>query len=481
MDKSLHIEIETLLKNSPTKEQVIVTLENKGYQASDVEEALESFKDSVPGSKEPEVKQNKRLFVSKEVLDRVGYGFGTQSFVNILFYQTIVGAGLGQFAFLIIGIINGLKSIISSRISSLTQAFASVGSVSKRWLSAGGILFGFSFLFMALGRSQYSVPLFAISLLLGSIGVVAYGDLYNRLLRDTLKKERMGNFLAKISQYGLIITAITLLFGAWLMEVLPVTGTSVNIAGKSFVLYGYLIAFEITALVFIISGYILSLVKEKKRTDALSFKEFYGEYKNKKKKQLKVLFSNKFAILLVITSVIIGLAQALGNSFYGIFIYESYKNLAFGGFLNVGIIYAVAVLVSMAGPWLSRKLNKSIGYSPMLVFGTLLIALMPAAAAWNPNLYAVGLANTLSIVGAATLGFAQGLLARKVLKSEEREMFYANSAALMTIPFIIFIPLGAWLAHQFGLALLFKAIVALLVFAALLFVVLVAFANKKKL
>jgi MFS family permease len=475
--------IEKELASKPSLEEMKLLLLGKGFSESDVDRALLRNVERFSAPAGDASKRNARLFTTKEVLDRIGYGCATHQFVNILFYQTLVGAGLGGVALLLVGLFNGLKGLFSTILSTILQEFNKVRPVSKKIIGYGGILFGFSFLFMALARSQYSVELFAVALLLGSIGVVSYGDLYNQLVHDTLKKERMGAFLARISQYGVLITAVSIVFAGWLMDTLPDTGKTITLFGGSFRVYGYLIAFEITAMTFILSGYIISRIKEKRRENILSVtKGFLRAYFHRLKEQRKLLLSNKIVFLLLFASVLAGVAQALGNSFYGIFIFEEFKGVLFGGFLNVAVIFAVAVIVSLLGPWLASRLERHIGYSPMLVFGTLLIAMTPLFMGWSPNIYAIGVGVSLSIIGAAMVGVAQGLLARKILKEEERTAYFASLAFMIAIPFLFLLPFGAWVAQTYGLTVIFKVITfALLAIVVPVYIVLVAFANKRRL
>jgi len=481
MDDDILQVIEEERANNHSIEEMKVALTQRGFQDKDVQEALHKVGHTLNGG-ESSRKRNIRLFTAKEVLDRIGYGFAPNQFVNILFYQTAMGAGLGHLALFLVGLFNGLKSVISVRISALLQEYSKVKQISKKTIGYGGILFGFSFLFMAFARSIHSVWLFAGALLIGSVGVVSYGDLYNQLLKSSLKKERMGAFLSRISQFGVLLTAACILASGWLMETIPATGKMIGLAGFSFSAYGYLIAFEVTAFAFIISGYVLSRVRQQASDLKYRFSTFLKERRGRVRGQVKRFFSNKYTVLLLIASVLSGAVQSLGNSFYGIFIYNRFENALLGGFLNVAVIYAIAVLVSFLGPWVTRRLNRSIGYSPMLVFGTLLIAMMPAVAAWNPNFYALGAANALSIVGAAIVGAAQGLLARKLLKEDERKLYFASLSFMVTIPFIILLPLGAWLAQVEGLAFLFRILTYVMVAGVVpLYLILVAMANKRRL
>ena len=470
------------ITDNPTLEEMKASLLDKGYQEKDITDALKRYEHRFGSSRNKEVRRNVRLFGTKEVLDRVGYGFVTHQFINILFYQATIMGGLGQLALFLVGLFNGLKSLLSTVISSVLQEYSKVNDISKRAISRAGIVFGFSFLLMAVGYRMGLWWLFGAALLIGSIGVVSYGDLYNNLLRQNLKKERMGRFLANIGEFGIIITAISLMTSGWLLETFPATGRVVSIMGHDITLIGFVLSFMISTIAFILSGYIVSFIKQRKKELSYPFRQFWSEYHARVKRQRRVFFRNRIILLLLVTSVLLGIAQILGNSYYGIFIYERFHDVLLGGFLNVAVIYTLAVIVSVLGPWVTRGLNRYIGYAPMLVFGTLLIAMMPLVAAWNPNIYALGVAQSLSIIGSAIVGAAQGLLARKLLKEEDRKMYFASLSFMIVFPFIILLPVGAWLTQSLGLTLLFKGLVFLLVGLVVpLYLVLVGFANRSRL
>ncbi len=469
-------ELQARLRKGLAENRAVVDLQaelvSQGFMEDEVAEAIQDLQ---APERSRDQKKNIKLITVKEVLDRVGYGFAPVQFINILFYLT--GAG-----FFLIGIINGLKAILSLIISSFLQEYSKISRVSKKFMSKTGILFGLSFLFIALAVVIKSLPLFALALLAGSVGVVTYGDLYNRMVEQTLKKERMSRFLLRISHYGVLITGASFIVSGFLFDKFPMmNAVRMSILGKSLPVCGYLIAFEITAIVFILSGYVLHYVKEK-RGEVARVKGFLSDYLHRINSEAKYFFQNKYLLTLLLASAIIGLVQVLGNSYYGIFIFEQFRLMGFGGFLNVAVIFTFAIIVSFLGPAFSRYLNKKVGLAPTLVFGTLLLAMMPLVAAYNPHFMSVSIANAFSVLGAAILGMGQGLLIRKLLKEKQRKLYFAAVSILVVIPFIILIPLGSWVAQAYGLRLLFKVLAAvLLLIAAPLYFALVVMANKRRL
>lgn len=444
------------------------------------DEVMDAMREIHGVERTAEDKRNVRLFTFKEVFDRVGYGFASVQFINILFYMT--GAG-----FFLIGLVNGLKNILSLLLSSFIQEYAKTRHVGTKFMSKAGILFGLSFLFIAMAVSIRSVPLFSAALLIGAIGVVTYGDLYERLAESHLKKEKLSRFLLNISHFGIIITGLALVLSGILFDRFPMLSASkVMLFGRATPLYGYLICFEITAIAFILSGYVLNFVKEKPFQENPQ-KGFMKEYFFRIKEQVRLILKNKHLILLLVASSLVGLVQILGNSYYGIFIYKKFEQGAFEGilpgvFLNIAFIFLFAMFVSFLGPAFAEYLKKKVGLAPSLVFGSLLIAIMPLVCAYNPRFLPVTFANALGVLGAAILGTGQGLLVRKLLRESQRSLYYAALSIGVVVPFIIAIPLGAWMAEAFGLAALFHALAMIsLVFAAPLFFILVVLSNKQRL
>jgi hypothetical protein len=457
-------------------DELKASLSAQGFLEDDILNAIQEVKGQESSAEE---KRNNRIFAFKEVFDRIGYGFSSTQFINILFY--IIGAG-----YFVIGTVNGLKTVLSLVISSVMQEYVKARRVSIKFLSKSGVLFGLSFLFIALAITLKSVPLFSLALLVGAVGVVTYGDLYERLAEEHLKRERLGRFMLNVSQFGIIITGVSMILSGMLFDRFPIFGAEkVLVFGRSLPLYGFLICFEITAITLILSGYVLHFVKEKAADKQP--KEFLATYYLRVREQARLFIANKHLVLLLLASSITGLVQVLGNSFYGIYIYQKFMDGTFAGlfegvFLNIAFIFLFAIVVSFLGPIFSGYLNRRVGLAPSLVFGSLLVAMMPLVAVYNPNFMPLLVANALGIVGAALLGIGQGLLVRKLLRENQRGLFYAVMSIGVAIPFLILVPAGAFLAQAAGLVALFKmlAFVMLLMVAPIYFA-LVVMASKLRL
>ncbi|MFC2135621.1 hypothetical protein ACFLTH_13485 [Bacteroidota bacterium] len=438
-------------------------LAKKGFLESDIEAAIDRAASELRVVKHDLKKRLVKSFVWKEILDRIGYGFVSHPFLNILFM-------LSGGSFFLIGLINGLRTVMSLLYGSFLREFSKVHGISKSFISRSGILYGFSFLVLSFAVVIRSPILYAVAFLAGSLGVVAHGEVYTNFLRNSLKREHMGAFLSRISSFGIIITVLSLLASGYLMDMFPLLGREVTLSllGNNYNLkiYGYLISFEITALVFIISGHIISRVKQQTIEKQKSMILFIGEYITKITIHSKFFTNKKVTALLTFSTIITALVQVLGNSFYGIFIFNYFKEEFLGGFFNVAVIFSIAVVFSFIGPWFTKNLRHHIGISPMLVFGTLLSAMLPLSLAYNPNLYVVGVATALSIIGASILGMAQGFFTRKLLSESERELYFSFIGAAVALPLLILVPIGAYIGQLYGLALLFKILIFTLVFVA---------------
>jgi len=450
-------------------------LTERSYISSDIEKAISTYSKETQANKRNIESEKIKKFFFKEFFDRISYGFSSQQFINILFSQT--GA-----SYFIIGIINGLRVILNIIIASFLDEYSKVRQISKRFIGTTGVIFGFSFIFMAMARFLHSVPLFAAALLIGSIGAVSYGELYQRLFRDTLKKER-SRLLRNITQYGLVITGVSILLAGFLMDKFPAIGTPILLFGFKFRVFGYLIAFEIAAISSIISGYVLSFIKEKqikiieKRAPLTQLKIQF----NNIKENLSVFVKNKVILILFVASIITGFVQTLGNSYYGIYIYETFKYGYFKGFTNVAVIFLIAIMTSFFAPFIARKNAKEYGKFPMLVFGTLLMAIMPFTYYYNPNLVSISIGTLVGFIGAAIIGVSHGLLVIDIMSENERKIYFSTYSILITIPYLIMIPIGAYVAQIYGLRTLFLllGLILSLVVVPLYFLIIVMHKKEK--
>jgi MFS family permease len=200
------------------------------------------------------------------------------------------------------------------------------------------------------------------------------------------------------------------------------------------------------------------------------------------KPELSVFFKNKIILVLIITAAITIFVQTLGNSYYGIFIFNNFKNAGFGGYLNVAIIFTIALITSIVAPLITRKNSIEYGKFPMLVFGTLLMAIMPLSFYYKPNLISIAMGTILGVIGGAINGVAQGLLVLELINDVERKIYFNFVGLLAALPLIITVPAGAYIAQTLGLQTLFLILAILLggVVVPLYFFIVILYHKKEK-
>lgn len=383
----------------------------------------------------------------KEILDKIGFGFGSQQFLNILFLQT--GASI-----FLIGLINILRVVFGNFVSLIIGKFQGVRE-NKRLVSLGGIVFGFSFLIMAIAMFLKSTVIFASAILIGSISIVFYGEsiIFFRIKRGNTLIER-------IMKYGLVITAISLFTAAYLMDNYPASGKlmllSIYDMFFSFKVYGYLIVFEIAAISFILAGYILAKTGKNAAVPRMASIDM-------KLNQLFELFvKNRIILLLIITNIIVSLAQIVGYSYYGIFIYQKFGNVMFGGFLNVAMVFLISVFTSFIGYFITRINAKAYRKFPTLIFGVILLAFMPLAYFLNLGLIFITIGTIIGVIGGSIFGVTNSLLAIDLISHEMRQAYF-SFINFVSIPFfLVLAPLLAYITQIYGLSLLFMILTVIL-------------------
>lgn len=399
-----------------------------------------------------------KKFVMKEILDKIGFGFGSQQFVNVLLFLS--GASL-----FLVGVVNGLKVVVSALIGILAQEYYKLRGISKRVIGFSGIFFGFSFLLMAFGKLSNSPLIFSIAVILSGISIVLYGDFSKNFFVVGKRKE----LLEKIAKYGLIVTAVSLFISAILLDKYDDASSSVlNILGRTFVIKmpGYVATFEISAIAFILSGYFLASMKEKVSQSEGEF-SLTWVFSNLKQASSNIL-KNRFLLILIIFNILVGLVQVIGNSYYGIFIYQNYKDSYFGGFLNIAIVFLIGVFSSLLGYFITKMNTKSYGPISMLVAGGLFLSLMPLVYYLGSDLAWLTAGTILGIIGASALGVSAGMLAIGLMNEAERKYFYALNGLFSIVPYLVFVPIFAFAAQRFGLNFLFL-ILSMIAAAATLF------------
>jgi len=409
-----------------------------------------------------------RLLSIKEAFDRIGYGGATPQVVSVLFWLSIQAHPLALF---IVGTLTGAKALLSVAWSNILTEYARLSKVPRSWIAAGGVLFGFLFIVMALALLMRSVWLFALAFLISALCIVAYGDLYGMFTQAVLRREHRGAFLRGIATWGVLITAATMLVSGFLIDTFPSVGTpfTLTILGRElrFRLYGHLLAFEITALAFILSGYVTSFIGDDRHGTAYPFWRFVGEHWRILRGKAAVFWIDARVATLTVSGVILSLLQTMLTAYAGIAIYrilaEQYPATPF---FALALVLAIAAIAAFTGPFFTQHAHRATGLAPTLVFGTLLMAILPVALIFRTNVATLAAALGANVIGASIVGFAQGLLAHQLLPDERRREYFQAQWLAIIVPYLIFVPLLAWVAN-WSLELLFSIVAGGLVLIVL--------------
>ncbi|NOZ80614.1 MAG: MFS transporter [DPANN group archaeon] len=442
------------------EESIRADLLAKGYLEEDVTLALSrSQASAVRMQQRNALRAKTRGLTLKEIFDRLAFGLGSQQFINILLFQT--GASL-----FLIGILNGLKVFFHPFINSyLDESFHYVKRLKTRMV-VSGMFNALAFLAFGASIALHDVALFAVSVILGGIFGEIHGSTYDEFLTRTLGTHKTP-FLQRHATLGLFIAGVALVIGGLLLDQ---------------VVDGYLLLFIIIFFSLVIALLAFLRTRELPRKDLESgirislFGFLLDLFKD-----IGPFFSDKAIIILLLTGSITSFIQVLGYSYYGIFIWEALGNTGFGPFMNVALIFVFALLGTFAGNFITQSNAKEYGKFPLLVFGTILMAIMPLTYFYNPNLLSVAMATILGVVGSSIVGIARSILAVEIVPLKERASFFRLSGLLSSLPLLLFIPLGAWYADAFyfrKLFLLLGMILILIVVPLYMYILLAHDRNK---
>ena len=465
--------VQQLSTEGMTQSQIRLDLLQRGYLEDEVNRVM----GAKPELRSAADKRNNRILTWKETLDRVGYGFSSPQIVNILFW-------LSGASYFLVGIAQGLKTVVSLLLSGFVQEYGMHHTVKKERIALAAVVFAFSFFLMAFALLAESPLFFAIGLVAGAIGVVAHGDLYERLADSVLAHERRSVFLRKAAQLGIVITAVSLIGSALLIDAFQGEIFRITVFGTSFFFraYGFLFSFMITAAMFIVGSQILLKLPDAREKREYPLGRFIVEHLRAHLVQQRAFLKNRYVVLLLLATVVAGFLQTLGAAYYGIAFYHEFKNAIYGPFVNVALLTLFALLVSFTGPFFTRTVERSTGLAPHLVFGTLLTAILPFVLVYNPRYFAVMAALGCAVIGAAIVGVAQGRIALRIMDEQTRKAYFTTQALMVVIPYIVLFPVGAWVAQVYGLTTLFLIIgFGLAAVVAPLYFILVAMTSEMRL
>lgn len=440
----------SLLEENHTISETRVLLKNKGFLETEIESSINEVSSDIKNDYWQERNELQKKFIAKESLDKIGLGFGSIQFINVIL-------ALSGGSIFLIGILNGLRSILAIVFSSLIKEYDKINKLPKSFIANSGIIFGFSFLLLGISAYFNQIWLFVIAVILTSISIVATGDIYKEYLNKKLAKERQNKLLKNISIYGVSITIISLLCSAYILDKIPYSGKIITLFGTNFRITGYLISFEITAIAFIISGYILKKIKEQKTiSEKVPNRRVYEIIKAKFIKNSKDIMKNHTLFIMIFASAISGFSSIMGTAYYGVFIYQFFSFFLFEKFMNIAIIFSIGAIFATIAPYVSQQLSKKMTPVPLLIFGTALTAIMPLTYWYNAHILPVSLATIIGIIGSSITGLATGIFIQSEVR--DKEAYYNTISIMVTLPYLILIPIGSLIAQIMGLQSLFLII-----------------------
>lgn len=443
MKKEMVDLVNSMLDKGLSVDEVRLKLLEQGYMEHDVNKAISKDHAHHNAKQKNAQKIHNHRFAGKELFDRIGFGLISQQFLNIFLF--ILGG-----SYFVIGIVTGARVILTN----LTSSGLKTHMRAFHHLKRSTILWGFLFV-ISLGLLYYTYEIslssnsywaFAFALIFSALTLVVYGDSYQRLFKENLIEEKKNFFLKRKSQIGIMITAVVLLIAGYNLEYLPILGEMPHL-----IFLAAAAAFFIAILfLFAVKSVDMSLSKHEDHSIVVSeFKDAWFDLK-------AVFLKNKLIMIMLFTGTITSLVQAIGATYYGIFIFRELGNSsALGGFFNVSIVFSLALFTSLIASIVTQKSAKDYGKVPMLVFGTLLIALMPLTFHFNPNLIAIIIATIAGVIGNSIVGVARGMLAVEYLTQKEQQAYFRTGGVLTTLPYLIFFPIGAYIAQFMSLSTLF--------------------------
>ncbi len=399
----------------------------KGFLEADVDKAVKKY--SGESTKSYVVEK----FVLREFFFKLSSGFGNDQFIYIFIY-------LLTSSYLILGLSVGFSVILSLLASFLLQDYFKIKKITKTAVVLIGVAMTVCYVFIGLGVFyELGILVIAFMLILSLLNVLL-GEVYSKTYGQKSEERTESFLLTKISGYSLIFVVIGLLIGAYVLEKYE---------------FGYIYVFIIAGVSVLISSIaLISLLSEKIQIETTPLNILVKQRLRDVKKFSKMVFKNKVVKMLAIGTTITGIIQTAGITFYGLFVYQYFTNIGYGGFWNVAIVFAVPIITSLFSTTMAKLLSKQYGNVPALVFGTLLIAILPLTMWLKPNLISISMAMVCAVIGGAMVGLSTGLLLSNNVEPDLRGWYFQAYTLIVALAYLIFIPIASVIAEYgnwFGL------------------------------
>ncbi|NIA04262.1 MAG: MFS transporter, partial [Nitrospiraceae bacterium] len=432
--------------------------------------------------KKDELKKNSRKIFVIEGFSKFGSGILSNQYLNVLLYL-LVNTNL-----FIVGLVTTLRYVVSLFGSFYTEKRLQYLSPSKIKLSLLGFLIAITATLLGYSLVIKNVVLFIVFFVLIGYFLNRFNKTYISISSQLVKKEKRNYLFRRLAFFMISFSILGLFIGAFVLD---------RISTKEFVSSSHYLPVIFIFLIYSTVYYIVSFI-------ILSFKGLRGVQINERKsllselkssfEDIKIFFRDRLIALLFVAGFLMLFITTIGNSFYGIFIFNQMN--AFGNlkFLRIAIIFSVTIIASLIGPYIVRINSHGSGKMVMLVFGTFLSAFLPFFLSIYPlvpltspfapylNLSVIAFAALVNFIGVSIVGTAFGMVVVDLVPTDHRKKFFNSNQVALIIPSLIFMPIASYIAQVFGLKVLFMTLALMTVFLVtpLYFLIIVISERKKK-
>ncbi|MDK2907977.1 MAG: hypothetical protein PWQ87_435 [Candidatus Woesearchaeota archaeon] len=465
------------LKEVMDSDVVMQLLINQGYAGGAAEKIVRQALYELEQENEKEVRQKRRKLGTVEFLDRFGFGMSSTQYINI--FAFLFGANL-----FFIGVIHSFASALELLLTFLLDNCQRMKIFFKTEISK---IFGLASLFLIayfMFKMNYAGIL--IGMLLYSIFFAFYNYSYPLKSLKILKEEKRGFFLRNVALFGVFISSAGMFTTSFILDFFTLNPS------KEIVFLGYKLSppslLFFLAFVLLLLSWIISLKYRK-----VNYVEESPEtFENKGLENIKAKFKEAFAFskeikkdknlfIFFIGSSLSFVVSLMIYAYLGIFVYTTLSDVGLGAFRNVALVFIIAMISSIIGPFVVRKNAEDIGKLPLLIFGTLLTALLPFSLYLSHGITSITLATLLGVLGMSISETALGLIFMDTIPLEIRKAYFNSVKMLVWLPSLILSLGGAYVASVLGLRVLFLglAIVQLCIVFPLYFIMLIKTSRKK--
>ena len=471
------------LKTRKNYDEVRESLVRDGYLEEEFEKELDEIIKEDEVEKKKELKSNSKKIVSIDGISKFGSGLLSNQYLNVILYL------ISSSNLFLVGVVTTIRYVISLFSSFYTEKKLQYMNPSKVKLSLIG--FGIAITSTVFGYALMSMNLYlfiAAFILLGYL-LNIFNKIYLHISKELVKNEKRGFAFRRLAFFTLIFSLVGLFMGSVVLDFIGI-GHSNNLIAALSNNYLVLILFLLYSVSYYIIAFIILSFKGLKGMQFYEKKSIITELKNSIS-DIKIFFSDRLLSLLFVAGFLTLFVATIGNSFYGIFIFNQLNVFGNLRFLRIAIIFAVTIVASMIGPYIVKINSRGLGKIIMLVFGTFLSSFMPFFLSISPiiksgynsnylNLIIISFAALLNFIGVSIVGSAFGMVVVDLIPTEHRAKFFNSNQIALILPSIIFMPIASYIAQQFGLRVLFMSLAVITAFIITPMYMLIIFINESK-